>query len=145
MDVEVEDNVGINESGRIQQSSNNRFHHKNGNEIQIIDLASDSAQSNEEHEGDEVNLPGIEYDSEDSRILCKTDLLKSLSDIDNIVIKDGPSTGSSGGMLMQTISKSSSQNGSEDFSTSTSKEIITSTNGKRSLEIVHENEINVPR
>ena len=145
MDIELENNVGagIKESVLIK-SSINGLSLENGGEIQIVDLASDSPSGS--NDGDEyVNLPGLGSDSEDSRLLSKSDLLKSLSDIDNIVIKNRSSIMSAGGMFMQHMNKSLLQNVSEDVQNCSPRENIVTINGINSFMSTDNDEIDEQR
>ena len=49
---------------------------------------------------EEYSLPGLDLDNEDNKLISKSNLLKSLSDIDNIVINDHCSLTSDGGIFM---------------------------------------------
>ena len=147
MDIEVENGVGvvIQETVCIKSSPNGGLNLENGDEIQIVDLAEDSPI--ESNEGDEYNLPGLESDSEDSRLLSKSDLLKSLSDIDNIVIKNNSSLMSTvGGMFMQQMNKSSLPNVSEDVQNCAPRENVAATiNGTNPPRRPNNDEIDTPR
>ena len=99
MEVRVENNIGgnANETTSIN-SSNNGLTCNNAGSIQIVDLVSDSHSGSNEDE--EYSLPGLDFDNEDSKLISKSNLLKSLSDIDNIVIRDHCSLMSDGGIFM---------------------------------------------
>ena len=113
MDLDVENNLspGVKETLQLQPSTNGSDH-KNGSNIEIVDLARDSPSSNIESNGD-FNLPDLEDTSEDSKLLSKSEFLKSLSAIDNIVIQSHSNVPSSEDMLIQYMDQSISQNVSE--------------------------------
>ena len=99
MEVQVENNIkgNANETTSIN-SSNNGLTCNNAGSIQIVDLVSDSHSGSNEDE--EYSLPGLDSENEDNKLISKSKLLKSLSDIDNIVINDHCSLTSDGGIFM---------------------------------------------
>ena len=112
MDTEIEKNAipAVNEP-EIIAPSNNGLQYGTDDELEFIDLENDRQSEGNGHYIN--NITEIESDSEDCSYLTKTELLKSLSDIDNIVIKNNSSSKSTDDMLMNYLSKSNFQNESE--------------------------------
>ena len=105
MDIGVDNNAreSVNDSGLVK-SSTNGLHKNEKEEITVVSLATDIPRI---YNGDlGPNLTDFESDSGDGRFLSKNDLLKSLSDIDNIVINNSSATLSPENMLMHYINKS---------------------------------------
>ena len=99
MEVQVENNIGGNSNETAStNSSNNGLTCNNAGSIQIVDLVSDSHSGSNEDE--EYSLPGLDSENEDNKLISKSKLLKSLSDIDNIVINDHCSITPDGGIFM---------------------------------------------
>ena len=88
MDLEMDKNIkdAIRDSTLINQSLNGSNHGSNGGATEIIDLSKDSPRRC--YEEDDFNLAGLESDSPDEKPISKNELLKSLSDIDKIVISN---------------------------------------------------------
>ena len=109
MDVELEKNAreNGNDSGFVK-SSNNGIHKDKDNGIEVVDLATDIPRI---HNGGLCpNLTDFDIHSDDNRILSKEELLKSLSDIDNIVINNSSAAFPAEHMLMHYINKSAALN-----------------------------------
>ena len=142
MDIEIEKNArpAVNEP-ELTTSSNSGLQYGMGNELEFVDLETDrQSESNGRYIHD---LPELESDSEDSTYLTKTELLKSLSDIDNIVLKNHSSSLSTDDMLMNYISKSNFQHESERTNSKktfnlTEEEV--NTNGSTTVTITNKDE-----
>ena len=106
MDVEVENNVReiANDSG-IGKSSTNSILRNKEDGVEVVNLATDIPKictgEISANLSDFVSQPG------DARFLSKEDLLKSLSDIDNIVIAKSSAKFPPEDMFMHYIDKSS--------------------------------------
>ena len=90
MDVEVENNVReiANDSG-IGKSSTNGIQRNKEDGVEVVNLATDIPKC---YTGEiSPNLSDFVSQPGDARFLSKEDLLKSLSDIDNIVITNSSS------------------------------------------------------
>ena len=96
MDKNIKD--AIRDSTLIKQSLNGSNHGTNGGATEIIDLSKDSPRRCYEEE--DFNLAELESDSEDGKPISKNELLKSLSDIDNIVMSNKSNVASADGILM---------------------------------------------
>ena len=105
MDVEVDNTAreAVNDPGLVKSSANG-LHKEQKDGITVVRLATDIPRA---CNGDLVpHLTDFEPDSGDGRFLSKNDLLKSLSDIDNIVINNTSASFSPEDMLMHYISTS---------------------------------------
>ena len=106
MDVEVENNVReiANDSG-IGKSSTNGIQRNKEDGVEVVNLATDIPKI---YSGDiSPNLSDFVSQPGDARFLSKEDLLKSLSDIDNIVITNSSAKFPPEDMLMHYIDNSS--------------------------------------
>ena len=68
--------------------------------ICFFDHGSPQFSYNGSNEDEEYSLPGLDSENEDNKLISKSNLLKSLSDIDNIVINNHCSARSDGGIFM---------------------------------------------
>ena len=109
MDVEREKNAREieNDSGLAKPPSNG-IHKNEDKGIEVVDLATDIPRSYNGELG--PNLTDFDIHSDDNRILSKEELLKSLSDIDNIVINNSSAAFPAEHMLMHYINKSAALN-----------------------------------
>ena len=109
MDVELEKNARENgNTSALAKSSSNGVHKNKDNGIEVVDLATDIPRS---YNGElSAKLTDFDIHSGDNRILSKEELLKSLSDIDNIVINNSPAAFPAEDRLMNYINKSTALN-----------------------------------
>ena len=127
MDLEMDKNIkdAIRDSTLIKQSLNGSNHGSNGGATEIIDLSKDSPRRCYEEE--DFNLAGLESDSEDSKPISKNELLKSLSDIDKIVISNKSNVASPDAILMSCSNASFDLN--QAYATTNQPHIPLSDNG----------------
>jgi len=98
----------IESDSGLAKPSNNGIHKNEDNGIEVVDLATDIPRSYNGELG--PNLTDFDVHSGDNRLLSKDELLKSLSDIDNIVINNSPAAFPEEDMLMHYINKSAALN-----------------------------------
>ena len=127
MDLEMDKNIkdAIRDSTLVKQSLNGSNHGSNGGATEIIDLSKDSPRRCYEEE--DFNLAGLESDSEDGKPISKNELLKSLSDIDNIVISNKSNVASTDAILMSCNNASFDLN--KAYATTNQPHITLSDNG----------------
>ena len=132
MDVEVENNSReiASESG-IGKPSSNGVQRSKENGIEVVDLTTDIPNA---YNGDLApKLSDFVPHPSDTRFLSKDDLLKSLSDIDKIVINNSSPKFPSDDMLMQYISKSAAFQTVSDNSKSNLKTSFNQDDGTKNI------------